>query len=123
MAADRQCSLSLSILSSLIGLVIGIFIFVLLNLFINVVIYCTKRRHGLNANMGLEHESHTLATPIYPFANLTRRPTFINFETLPGHALSDLDRDIKLHHVNCQDVRDLEAQYLGSTGSQGFDAL
>lgn len=117
MAADRQCSLSMSILSSLIGLVIGMFIFVLLNIFIKIVGCGTKRQHGLNANLGLEHESHMLGTTLYPFSNFTRRPTFITFETLPGHALSDLDRDIKLDNVDCQDVRDLEAQYLGCAGN------
>lgn len=50
-------------------------IFVLLNIFIKIVGCSTKRQHGLNANMGLEHESHTLDTTLYPFANFTRRPT------------------------------------------------
>lgn len=96
MAADKQCSLSTSILSSLIGLAIGIFIFILLNLFIKVAIYCTKRQHGPD-------------TPLHPLANYTRRPAFTTVETMPGHALSDMDRDIKLQTANCQDLRDLEA--------------
>lgn len=116
MTADKQYSLSTSILSSLIGLVIGISIFILLNLFIKVVIYCTKRQHGPDMNMGIEHESHTPNTPLHPLANYTRRPAFTTVETMPGHALSDMDRDIKLQTANCQDLRTLKQQYLGYTG-------
>lgn len=50
MAADTQCTLSTSILSSLIGLEIGIFIFILLIFFIEVVKYfhqkTTQPGHG-----------------------------------------------------------------------------
>ena len=109
MATDKQRSPSISILSSLLGLIIGIFIFVILNLYIKVVIYCTKRQHGPDMNMGIEHESHSPDAPLHPLANCTRRPAFTTVETMPGHALSDMDRDIKLQTANCQDLRGLEA--------------
>lgn len=99
----------MSILSSLIGLVIGISIFLLLNLLIEVVVYYTKRQRGLDMNMSIEHEGHTPDTPLHPFANYTRRPARTTVEITPGHALSDMDRDIKLQTANYQDSPDLEA--------------
>jgi len=59
--------------------------------------------------MSLDDESHTLNTQLYPVTNFTRRPTVTTFETLPGHALSDLDRNTKLQNEDFQDLRDLEA--------------
>ena len=108
MAVDKQCWLSMSIFSSLIGLVIGIFIFVLLNLFIKFVTYCTKRQHGPDMNMGIEPGSYTPDTPLHPLAHCTYRPAFTTVETMPRHALSDMDRDITLQTAKCQDL-DLEA--------------
>lgn len=109
MAADKQCSLSTSILSSLIGLVTGISIFILLNLFIKIVTCCTKRQRGEDMNKSIKHESHTPDKPLHPLAVYTRGLTITTAETMPGHGLSDMDRDIKLQTANCQELRDLEA--------------
>lgn len=110
MAADKQSSLSKSVLSSLTGLLIGTFIYKLLRLLFKFI---TKRRNGPNINMDIEYESHTPDTPpdtpLHPLANCTRRPVLITVETIPGHAISDMDRDIKLQIANSQDLRDLEA--------------
>lgn len=99
----------MSILSSLVGLVIGIVFAIILNLIIKAVIYCTKRQVGLKMDMDIEHESHTPDTPLHPFANCTRLPAITTVKTTPGHALSDMDRDIKLQTTSCQDLQDLEA--------------
>lgn len=109
MAADKQCSLSTSILSSLIGLVIGIFISILLRLFLEVITHYTKRQHGPNMNTGIKHKSHTPDTPLYPLPNCTRCSALTTIETMPGHALSDIDRVIKFQTAISQELRDLEA--------------
>lgn len=109
MAADKQCSLSISLLSSLIRLVIGISIFILLNLFFEAVKYCIKKRHGPDINMGIEHESYTPDTPLHPLAKCTRYPAITTVEAIPGHALSNMDRDIKLQTASRQDLWDIEA--------------
>jgi hypothetical protein len=109
MAVDKQCSLSASILFSLIGLVLGICIFILLELFTEVVTLCTQRQHGPQLNIGCEHESYTPDTPFYSLAKYTHRPALTTVETMPGYALSDMDRDIKAQTVDCQYLRDFEA--------------
>jgi hypothetical protein len=69
----------------------------------------TKKQHSPDTDMSIRHESHAHDTTLYPFANYTRRPAFTTSRTMPGHAISDMDRDIKLQTVNHSDLRELEA--------------
>lgn len=109
MAATKQCPLSTSALSSLVGLVIAIFIFLSLKLFLKVVRYYIKRQHGPDTKGGIAHESHMPDTSLYPPEKYGYGLAITTVETMPGHALSDMDRDIQLQTANRQDLQDLEA--------------
>jgi hypothetical protein len=108
MAADKEYSSSTCIKSSLLGIAMGISIIILLEILLKVVTHC-KKKHRPNMKLGIEHESHTPDTPVQPLAKCNRRPALTTVETMPGHALSDMDRDIKLQIANSPDLRDLEA--------------
>lgn len=108
-ATDEQSTLRESILSSLLGLVIGVSIVIVLRVFIEIIKRCAKRQHGPDVTTGIEPESHTPDTPSDLLATNTRLPAITTVKTKPGHALSDMDRNIKLQSVNCQELQDLEA--------------
>lgn len=109
MAAVKRCSNSTSTLPSFVGLVIGIFILISVKVFIEVVTYYIKRQHGPDIKRGIEHESHMSDTPLCWHDKCSYGLAITTAETMPGHALSDMDRDIQLQTANRQDLRDLEA--------------
>lgn len=109
MAAAKRCSYSISILPSLVGVVIGIFILISVKVLIEVVTYYIKRQHGPDNKRGIKHKSHMPDTPLYPLDECSYGLAITTAETMPGHALSDMDRDIQLQTANRQDLRDFEA--------------
>jgi hypothetical protein len=108
MAAAKRCSHSISILPSLVGEVIGIFILISVKILIEMVTYYI-RQHGPDIKGGIEHESHMPDTPLCPLDKCSYGLAITTAETMPGHALSDMDRDIQLQSANRQDLGDLEA--------------
>ena len=90
-------------------MVIGIFILISVKVLIEVATYYTKRQHGPDIKRCIEHESHMPDTPLYPLDECSYGLAITTAETMPGHALSDMDRDIQLQTANRQDLRDFEA--------------
>ncbi|KAJ5494367.1 hypothetical protein N7463_010454 [Penicillium fimorum] len=108
MADDDQWTISTYIVSTLIGLSIGGFIIFLL-MVICLVVKNLRRQRGARADTGaddkrnlLENQRNTLPT----FANIPAIPTVT---TIPGHAISDMDRDIKFQFANLQELQKLDA--------------
>ncbi|KAJ5383092.1 hypothetical protein N7517_001003 [Penicillium concentricum] len=104
MADDDQWTLSTSIESVMIGLGIGGFI-VLLFMAIYLVAKSIKQRRGSGAKTRADDETNLLQNPrntLPAFANIPATPTVT---TMPGHAISDMDRDIKFQIANCQQLQ------------------
>ncbi|OOQ86302.1 hypothetical protein PEBR_22893 [Penicillium brasilianum] len=113
MADDQHCSLSTSILSSLVGLLIGLSIFILQD---TVIKRIKKQWAKERKDPDIELQSHALKPSLDRLASDTRRLTVTTVKTEPGHALSDMDRDIKRPIADCQEIRDLQAAIFGNNG-------
>ncbi|KAJ5185662.1 hypothetical protein N7491_006468 [Penicillium cf. griseofulvum] len=107
-AWDERFSWSTAFLSSLAGIGIAASI-VLLILAIRLLVrnYIAWRR-GPDADTGADDDSNLPKTPhdTLPFADI---PPITTVATMPRHAVSDMDRDIKFQIANCQELQDLEA--------------
>lgn len=123
--ADSKFSLSLFIRFFLVGLGIGAFISLLLYILIEALKYCIERKGSPDMNIHTEHESHTPDTPLHrlhPRANLLYpsrdHPAITTVETIPGHALSDMDRVQKSQELWVIEAATLE--YLRYTGDSNL---
>lgn len=119
---DEQCSLSTSILSSIIGLIIGGFIGLVLIAIHRVVKSCIAWRRGRDGYTGIEDEINLPESPRNtPPTNTPPTPAYVapitTVTTVPGHAVSDMDRDINSQITHCQELQELEAGiYWNHTG-------
>lgn len=97
-----RCILSYSV-------AVGVCGYVSLVILGKIVTCCIKIRRGQHINTDMEYGSHMPNAPLLPLTNCALSPEITTVETMPGHALSDMDRDIKPQATNRQELRDLEA--------------
>jgi hypothetical protein len=108
-ATDTKCSFSTSLLSALVGLPLGLCISLIIIAFIEVVKRCTKRQRGPDVEIGTQLENNPPEAPYTSPTNLTDIPAITTFKTIPGHAFSEMDRDIKFQIAHSQELQDFEA--------------
>jgi hypothetical protein len=107
-SSDEQCAWCTAFLSSLAGVGIAA-AFALLCWAIRLVVRrCINRRRLPDANTRADAEADLSGKPCdtLPFAD---NPPITTVTTMPGHAVSDMDRDIKFGIANWQEIQDHEA--------------
>jgi len=105
-SSDEQCAWAF--LSTLAGVGIAA-AFVLICYVIRLVVRrCINRRRLSDAHTRADVETNLSGNPhdTLPFADT---PPITTVTTMPGHAVSDMDRDIKCGIANWQEIQDHEA--------------
>jgi hypothetical protein len=108
---ECSCSWSKCTASSLTGTAIGLAIIVVGHIIAGLI---TKRSNG-QSGAHKDVESSTPDITPNPLANYTSFPPMTPLTTTPGHAISDMDRDIRLPFVGQQEGQDVNLDAVSKT--------
>ncbi|KAJ5176367.1 uncharacterized protein N7482_002244 [Penicillium canariense] len=74
-----------------------------------MVAQCITRRRGSDADARANDERNSPENPRNTLPTCANIPAIKTETTMPGHASSDMDRDIKFQIAHCEELQDLEA--------------